>query len=537
MDAQTDPIPVHEPPIKVSVVVPTHNTGKTVLTGMHSLLSQTMPASDFEVVYVDDGSTDDTVDLLEDELAGRGAGPAVHILRSENSGWPGRPRNIGTNVARGEYVFYVDDDDWLGPEALERMYARAEETGADIVLGRMAGHGRRAPMAPFRKPVATADVRTDTTLLRAMTVHKFFRRSFLNEHGLRFPEGKVRLEDHIFTLRAYLLTDRIATVHDYTCYHWVRHNSGRHNISYGVEPNAQVDSIRKVLAILEAPETLVEDDDRRHRLAARWYGDKALHRLTGDLFLRESGELRDAWLDAVGALAADMPRQADAVLPTRLRIVAALARHGDRRSVEEHAEFESGLGNRPRVLSVDRHDGKLTVRCRTRLVRTGRAGHTDPVPFSRPQGRYVLELPPGVADVPGVAEAADFTGAVRRSTVRAVLHHRDGGTQLSLPTRSTLVTAPLAPRSSVRKLTTALGGRIRKAARQTPSRNLPRGTEQSALCYEAEFTVDPATADQGRQLASGTWDLKLRLDCGGWRLVGNLPDISVEVPEGRPGRR
>src|SRR5690606_1077481 len=111
------------------------------------------------------------------------------------SGWPGRPRNIGIDAARGEFVHFVDDDDRLSPEALERTYARAVETGADIVIGRMAGHGRRVPKALFETPLTAADLRSDTSLLNSMTVHKLFRRGFLQEHGLRFEEGPVRLED------------------------------------------------------------------------------------------------------------------------------------------------------------------------------------------------------------------------------------------------------------------------------------------------------------------------------------------------------
>ncbi|WP_170843198.1 glycosyltransferase family 2 protein, partial [Streptomyces oceani] len=262
-------------PLKVSVVVPLYNTGQTLLHGLRSLRAQTMAPTDYEIVYVDDGSTDDTVELLRADIAAHGPVPAVRLLQIENSGWPGRPRNIGTDAARGEYVHYVDDDDWLAPEALERLYARARETDADIVIGRMAGHGRGAPRALFEKPLASSDLRTETVLLGSMTVHKLFRRSFLDRHQLRFAEGRVRLEDHLFTLRAYLLTSRVATVHDYTCYHWVRHTSGQHNISHRpIEPWSYVESVRRVLALLDAPDTRVAPGRHHRRLTANWYGQK-----------------------------------------------------------------------------------------------------------------------------------------------------------------------------------------------------------------------------------------------------------------------
>lgn len=558
------PPTVSRQPVKVSVVVPTHDTGETVLTGLHSFLAQTMPRTDFEVIYVDDGSTDDTVAILESEVARQEAESTVRVIRTTNSGWPGRPRNIGMDAARGEFVHFVDDDDRLAPEALERTYARAQETRADIVIGRMAGHGRRAPKALFEKPIAAADLRTDTSLLGSMTVHKLFRRSFLQEHGLRFEEGPVRLEDHMFTLRAYLLTGRVATVHDYTCYHWVRHRGEDHNISYeAIEPGPYLDSVRKVLAILDAPDTYVAPGRHRNRLIAKWYGNKALARISGDLFLRHPARLRAEWFKAVSDLAADLPPEADSSLPTRLRIVSALARRGESRLLEEHAEFEAGVGHQPAVRSTRWRDGRLTVRCGTRLVRKeDDGGPALPLPFSRARGRYRLQLSPGVAAVPEAAEAADFTKAVQRSNVKGLLRHREGGTTLSVPLDYRVVEKPLRDESAATASVAKAAGSAAKAARRLrlpgrltdrladwlttrltgdpeggptrdPARRLPGGSPEQdlyALEFETEFTVDPASADNGRPLAPGTWDLQLQLGCGGWRTARRLRGCTIDVP-------
>jgi glycosyltransferase involved in cell wall biosynthesis len=518
--------PAVEPPVRVSVVVPTHNTGKTVLTGLRSLLGQTMPRSRFEVIYVDDGSSDSTVDLLEDEIADQGAQETVRVVRAEHSGWPGRPRNIGTDLARGEFVHYVDDDDWLAPEALERTYARAQQTDADIVIGRMAGHGRKAPRALFEKPMTSCDLRTDTRLLASMTVHKLFRRAFLRRHGLRFPEGKVRLEDHMFTLRAFLLTDRVATVHDYTCYHWVRHADDGQNISFStIEPFSYVQSIRNVLAVLDAPDTCVPPGRHRNRLIAKWFGKKALDRISGKQLLDLPEERRAEWVAAVGALASELPREVDTALPTRLRIVAALARHGDGALLAEQARFEVGVVHRPRVESARSKDGgQLAVRASTTLVQRG--GRAAPLTFSRNGDRLALRLPHRVAAVGTAAERADFAKAVRRSNVRAQLRHREGGTVLNVPTTWRVLEIPARPATraaralaKLTKLTALLTGTGR------------RGGDIRTLRYAAEFTIDPATADHGGPLAPGTWELRFQLGCGGWRTSQPLHGHSIDVPE------
>lgn len=133
---------------KVSVVVPAYNCGPHIEKLAASLLRQSLPADEFEAIFVDDGSTDDTAKRL-DRLAAEH--PHITVLHIENSGWPSRPRNLGVDHARGEYVFFADDDDWFADEALERLYACAKANDADIVVGKMAGYGRPVPRELFRK--------------------------------------------------------------------------------------------------------------------------------------------------------------------------------------------------------------------------------------------------------------------------------------------------------------------------------------------------------------------------------------------------
>ena len=101
---------------KVSVIVPVFDPGPDIDDCIESLLGQTMPAGDLELIFVDDGSTDGTPARL-DELAGRHR--HVRVQHIPNSGWPGKPRNVGIDMAEGEYVYFVDNDDWLGKSALK----------------------------------------------------------------------------------------------------------------------------------------------------------------------------------------------------------------------------------------------------------------------------------------------------------------------------------------------------------------------------------------------------------------------------------
>ncbi|MFH8370372.1 glycosyltransferase family 2 protein [Streptomyces sp. NPDC018031] len=507
--------------LKVSVVVPVHNTGKTVLTGLTSFREQTFPRAGFEVLYVDDGSTDDTPDLIASEIAGE---ENFRLIRGHHSGWPGRPRNIGIDAARGSYVHFVDDDDHLAPRALERLYARAVETGADIVAGRTAGHGRGVSRVLYEEPMSAGDIRTDPALLTSMTVHKLFRRELLTAHGIRFPEGRVRLEDHMFMLRAYFAARRVATVHDYTCYHWVRHDDGVHNISFSrVDPRAYLASVRAILGIVTDH---LEPGPLREEFIAHWYANKALYRLEGEKFTGKPAWYRRQVFRAVRSLARDcVPPAVDRRLPAKHRIASALVRHGDRGLLEEYAAFESGTGHRPRLEGLRWQDGALRVRISTELVRPTADGRTVPVLFDRTGGRRRLWLPPRLAAVPGVAEAADFTDAVSRATVTGQIRHRDEATVLPAPTT---LRAGDSPAAAPHRPPAGPGpGRPRRTVRDLlPVRPRPRRTARPAsapapspplhgLRFEAEFAIDPAAADHGRAL-HGVWDVFARLDCCGW---------------------
>ena len=141
--------------VRVSVVVAVYNPGPLIERLVDSLLWQTMPAGAYEVIFVDDGSTDGSGRRV-DELAS--THPHMHAFHIPNSGWPGRPRNIGIDAARGRYVYFVDHDDWLSPEALERLADRADRglpgRERDRLTRRMVEIGEPPPRFIDAPPVA-----------------------------------------------------------------------------------------------------------------------------------------------------------------------------------------------------------------------------------------------------------------------------------------------------------------------------------------------------------------------------------------------
>lgn len=145
------------PGATVSVVIAAYNAMPYLTQCITSVAEQSIGRERLEVIVVDDGSTDGTPEELE-RL--EGVYPdLLRVFRQENSGGPSAPRNLGLDHATGTFVFFLDADDRLGPEALERMVRMAEENGTDVVLGKMVGvGGRGAPTSMFRRNQPRTDV-------------------------------------------------------------------------------------------------------------------------------------------------------------------------------------------------------------------------------------------------------------------------------------------------------------------------------------------------------------------------------------------
>jgi poly(ribitol-phosphate) beta-N-acetylglucosaminyltransferase len=259
--------------VAVSVVVPVHNPGEFIGPCVDSLLAQTLSAEAFEAIFVDDGSTDGTAQRLDGLAA---AHAHLRVIHEPASGWSGRPRNAGMDVSAGRYVFFCDHDDWLSPEALERMIDYAERTGADVLVPKMVGHGRSVPRQLFAANDPDASV-SEGLLTTSLTPHKLFRRDFLHRHGLRFPEGPRRLEDHVFVMAAYLHASRIAVLADYPCYHHIGRPDASNAGYEAPDPHEYFGYLREVLDVVDA---LTEPGPLRDVVRERSFSNEMLGRVT-----------------------------------------------------------------------------------------------------------------------------------------------------------------------------------------------------------------------------------------------------------------
>jgi glycosyltransferase involved in cell wall biosynthesis/CDP-glycerol glycerophosphotransferase (TagB/SpsB family) len=197
----------------VTVVIPAFNAASTLARAVRSVLNQSL--DHVELVIVDDGSIDETVQVAERFSRQH---HQVTVLRlDENTGAAGAPRNAGLRAANGRYVMFLDSDDELPPRACEMLLRAAEETGADITAGRALRVDLRDRREPtlwmpelYAQEMVVTGLRDMPELLHdPIATNKLFRREFLEEYELRFAEG-VFYEDLLFTTQAYFFADGIA---------------------------------------------------------------------------------------------------------------------------------------------------------------------------------------------------------------------------------------------------------------------------------------------------------------------------------------
>ncbi|MBC9730949.1 glycosyltransferase family 2 protein [Streptomyces sp. TRM68367] len=366
--------------LKVSIVVPVYNAGPYIDRCSPSLLNQSLGRDAYEILYVDDGSTDDTPGRL-DALAARH--PHVRVIHQENSGWPGKPRNVGVRAARGEYVQFVDQDDELTPEALERLHRLAARNGSDIVLGKVTGT-MQGPSVLFRRTVERCTA-ADTPLFESLTPHKMFRRRFLLDHGIEFPEGRVRLEDQLFMARAYVRAKTVSILGDYPCYVWNRREEGGNTSASATTPEIYYGHLR---AVVDAIKEGTEPGPYQDQLLRRSYRVELLRPVSEPRVLQRTGKALDRYYTLVRDMALEcFPPGVRDGLPAISRLRGTLLEDGNLDSLVELARRVRHIKARTTIDAMRWHDGRLHVTTTTTMLRPG----GKPLTLHELDGRLLLD--------------------------------------------------------------------------------------------------------------------------------------------------
>jgi len=204
----------------VSVIIPCYNAQDNLAQCIDSILGQTL--EQIQIICVDDGSADATLEILQDYQA---RDPRVLVIRQQNAG-AGAARNRGLEQATGEYLSFLDADDFFEPDMLEKAVAAAEKWQAEFVVFRsdryypakdryedMPWAVRNSDLPPYM-PFSYRQL-TDNVFLSFVgwAWDKLFRRSFVEKHSLRFQEQRTT-NDMLFVFSALICSGRIAVIQD-----------------------------------------------------------------------------------------------------------------------------------------------------------------------------------------------------------------------------------------------------------------------------------------------------------------------------------
>lgn len=202
----------------ISIIVPCYNAGGEIERCLFSLLNQTY--RNIEVVVVDDASTDDSVSRIEAMREDR-----IVLIRHDGNRGASAARNTGLGVAQGEYVGFVDGDDFVDGDYYKRLYDATVAEGADIVMAETKIVYPKKTVARRNSLVVESNFIKKWGLLHTGAVwDKLYKTDFIERLGLRFYEGRI-WEDNLFVLKAVYASGVLATIHG-TFYHYIlRENS------------------------------------------------------------------------------------------------------------------------------------------------------------------------------------------------------------------------------------------------------------------------------------------------------------------------
>lgn len=240
----------------ISVIIPCYNVGKYVEKCIRSIMDQSY--ANLEIIPVNDGSKDDTPQIL-DSLAQEDS--RIKIIHKNNGG-VSAARNSGLDLATGDYVFFVDGDDYISNDYVDYMLHLANKDNADFVLSKNCFMQHTQPQLP-NDHIETISSTKATALLLSPRImvgcwNKMYKKIFLDENNLRFSTTLFYGEGLHFITKASQLAN-IVTVGERRIYYYRKNNDSSATTKYRIENHHNgeiaIDKIKNEL-LHPAPEVL-----------------------------------------------------------------------------------------------------------------------------------------------------------------------------------------------------------------------------------------------------------------------------------------
>lgn len=208
---------------KVSIIIPVYNVEEYLKQCLDSVVNQTL--KEIEIICVNDGSIDGSLQILE-EYAQKDK--RIKIITEKNGGL-GAARNTGMEYATGEYIGFVDSDDWIDLTMYEKLYKNAKSQNSDIVMCPIHLFDDTAKKLRYNHPYYTLecfnedfdnrvfnhdDTKDFLFKISVTAWNKIYKKKFLDEINAKFPEGLI-FEDNPFFHKVYLNANNVSLIRDF----------------------------------------------------------------------------------------------------------------------------------------------------------------------------------------------------------------------------------------------------------------------------------------------------------------------------------
>ena len=284
----------------ISVIVPIYNVEKYLANCLESLLAQTHTA--LEVILVNDGSKDQSLEICN---AYAKKDKRIVVIDKVNEG-VSIARNTGLEAATGDYVAFIDPDDWVEPEAYASMLSQIKKWESPICLCNFYKDTKRKSQPKcfeftseilegeevkehlINNMIGMPDLLPKYIYVMGSVWRGLYSRNFLNDHNLRFVPKLTIMEDLVFMVQTLLKCDKVA-IDQGIWYHYVQHASSTLHSYNGQLWEDQL----VVYELLE--QSLKEanlEDDMRNRLDIRYIG-MVLTAIKNEAYIKKGGDFKD----------------------------------------------------------------------------------------------------------------------------------------------------------------------------------------------------------------------------------------------------
>ncbi len=214
--------------MKVSIIIPIYNVEQYVGRCIKSVLNQSYP--DIEVLLIDDCSPDGSMQVALNTVANHPRKDCVRTIRHSHNQGLSCSRNTGIDAATGDYLYFLDSDDYISTDAIELLATQALQYGADFAIGNytVVGSNRRPPRLEIPTGIVTGNEEIMRLFYReqwyVMAWNKLVKTSFIKRHKLYFEPGIVH-EDDPWSFKIATVAQSMAVVNKPTLFYDMREGS------------------------------------------------------------------------------------------------------------------------------------------------------------------------------------------------------------------------------------------------------------------------------------------------------------------------